>query len=335
MNYSEFLEYAAKNIKDYLPPEYQEADVRLDTVSKTNEQYTGLTVRQEDQTAAPVVNMKLFYEQYEVSGSLNQIMKDMANVVQMEKPPILGIDSLKDYEQVKNHLFIRVSSPEGNEEIMADSPHRFEADLLMTYHIYMPSQDVGFMSARVTNQMMESYGITEQKMHDDAVVSTAKLMPPRVQSMMKMLTGIEEEEPQMIIVTNEQGTLGAGALFCTGVMDQVKEVMKGDYFILPSSQHEVIAVPDNGSFERSALESMVREANHTVVDLTDKLSDEVYHYDSRNRLFERADAFEKRTQEKGMERGSVLGKLQEKKDQIERTAPVIGNDKLRQTGLAM
>lgn len=335
MNYNEFLEYAAGHIKDYLPPEYQTADVRLDTVNKMSEQYTGLTVRLEEQTAAPVANMKLFYEQYEATDSLEQTMQDMAKVLQMENPPFMDLESLKDYEQMKDNLFIRLSTPEGNSSIMADSPHRFEADLLMTYHIYMESPEGGFMSARVTNQMMEEFGITEEQLHADAVLNTPNVLPPRVQSMMGALTGIEEEEPQMLVVTNEQGVLGASALFCPGVMDQVQEMFKGDYFILPSSQHEFIAVPDKGDFTRANLETMVRQANETVVDPVDKLSDAVYHYDSKDRIFERADIFEKRTQEKSAERGSLLGKLQDKKSEIERSTPAIGKEKHRQPGLAM
>lgn len=335
MNYNEFLEYAAGHIKDYLPPEYQTADVRLDTVNKMSEQYTGLTVRLDEQTAAPVANMKLFYEQYEAADSLEQTMQDIAKVLQMENPPIMDLESLKDYEQMKDKLFIRLSTPEGNSSIVADSPHRFEADLLMTYHVYMASPEGGFMSARVTNQMMDEFGITEEQLHADAVLNTPNVLPSRVQSMMGALTGIEEEEPQMVVVTNEQGVLGAGALFCPGVMDQVKEMFKGDYFILPSSQHEFIAVPDKGDFTRANLETMVRQANETVVDPVDKLSDAVYHYDSKDRIFERADVFEKRTQEKSAERGSLLGKLQDKKSEIERNAPAIGKEKHRQAGLAM
>ena len=45
----------------------------------------------------------------------------------LEKPPAsIDIDVMKDYEQVKDKLFIRLNSPEGHDQIMADSPHHIE-----------------------------------------------------------------------------------------------------------------------------------------------------------------------------------------------------------------
>lgn len=334
MNFNEFTEYAKEHIKDFLPIEYQSAEVRLETVQKTSEQYTGLMVRPEERDSAPVANMEMFYEQYKADEPIGSIMTHMADVIQMEPPSEIDMNVLKDYEQVKEKLFARLSPAEGNETIMADSPHQMQADMLMTYHIYIPSQE-GFLSARVTQQMMDDYGISPEQLHQDAIANTPNIFAPKVQSMMEALTGIPEEDPQMLVVTNDQGSLGASALFCEGIMDKVSEQMKGNYFVLPSSVHELLAVPDNGNFSRSDLETMVKQANETVVDPVDKLSDAVYHYDAKDRIFERADAFEKRMQDKSMERGSLLGKLQDKKEQVERKPPVIGNTKQRQAGLAM
>ena len=337
MDFSEFTEYVKTHITEHLPPEYGAADIRLDEVQKMNERYTGLTVRLEDKVSAPVVNMEMFYQRYQDDRPIADVMKDMAEIVQMEPPASIDIDVMKDYEQVKDKLFIRLNSPEGHDQIMADSPHRMEADLLMTYHIYIPDRDGdgGFMSARITNDMMNELGISQEQLHQDAIASTEKIFQPKIQSMMEALTGIPEEDPQMMVVTNELGSLGAGALFCSGVMDKAAEHMKGNYFILPSSIHETLVVPDNGSFDRADLEKMVKEANRTVVDPQDRLSDSVYHYDSKDRVFERADVYEKRTQEKSAERGSILGKLQDKKEQIERSAPGISQNKQRQAGLAI
>ena len=191
------------------------------------------------------------------------------------------------------------------------------------------------MSARITNEMLADYGITPEQLHQDAIENTGRIFKPRIQSMMEALTGIPEENPQMMIVTNEQGSLGASALFCKGIMDQAAEHMKGNYFVLPSSIHELLVVPDNGDFNRADLEKMVREANRTVVDAADRLSDEVYHYDRKDRIFERADAFERRTQTRAAQKESLLGRLQDKKDQVEHNAPVIGAGRQRQAGLVM
>ena len=53
----------------------------------------------------------------------------------------------------------------------------------------------------------------------------------------------------------------------------------GNFYILPSSIHEIIAVPASGGFEIAMLYSMVKEVNSTAVSEEDFLSDIVYFYD--------------------------------------------------------
>lgn len=63
------------------------------------------------------------------------------------------------------------------------------------------------------------------------------------------------------------------------------------------------------------LEAMVRQINETEVSLADRLSDKVYRFDSKDRIFELAEKHEKRMQEKTSEKTAEkgLGKLKEKK----------------------
>ena len=45
MNFEEFTQYAADNIKSFLPEKYADADVRLQEVTKNNdEKLTGLVI---------------------------------------------------------------------------------------------------------------------------------------------------------------------------------------------------------------------------------------------------------------------------------------------------
>jgi len=171
----------------------------------------------------------------------------------------------------------------------------------MTYHIYIPSKDDGFLSARVTNQMMEDYSVTPEQLHQDAIANTPRIFEPKVQSMMEALTGIPEEDPQMMVVTNSQGSLGASALFCEGIMDKAAEHMKGNYFVLPSSIHEVLLLPDDGTMDREVLEAMVQDVNMTAVSPEDMLSDHVYHYDAKDHVLEKAETYEHRMEQKKLE----------------------------------
>ena len=99
------------------------------------------------------------------------------------------------------------------------------------------------------------------------------------------------------------------------------EYENGNFFVLPSSLHETIVVPNDGNMEYKALLAMVTEINATEVDKQDKLTDQVYHYDVTDKVFEKASRYEDRKQEKDKshEKKSVLEKLEEKKDEAKAT----------------
>ena len=80
------------------------------------------------------------------------------------------------------------------------------------------------------------------------------------------------------------------------------EVSGGDFYVLPSSIHEVLFIADDGSMELSHLEEMVRSINEAEVAPADRLSDNVFHYDSEEHIFENARTFEAREAARGHER---------------------------------
>ena len=71
---------------------------------------------------------------------------------------------------------------------------------------------------------------------------------------------------------------------------------------------------------------MVKEVNETQLSPEEKLTDNVYHYDSKDHVFELAQKFEERMQdkaidgsEKGKEKDSLLSDLAEKKQAVAAT----------------
>ena len=87
----------------------------------------------------------------------------------------------------------------------------------------------------------------------------------------------------------------------------------------------MLIVPDNGEMGLKDLEAMVKEVNATQVAPADKLTDSVYHYDSKEKIFELGEKFVQRQAEKEAEHSeekdekSVLGDLKAKKEEIAKT----------------
>ena len=83
----------------------------------------------------------------------------------------------------------------------------------------------------------------------------------------------------MYVLTNEKKYLGAAALLYPYVLNHIGKILKNNFYVLPSSIHECILVPDSGRYSRMELMSMVREVNESQVEKEEILSYEVYYYD--------------------------------------------------------
>ena len=74
-----------------------------------------------------------------------------------------------------------------------------------------------------------------------------------------------------------------------------------------------ILVPDTPDFSAMELQRMVQSVNMEQVAPEERLSDHVYHYDTKEKLFERSDIYESRKlnqeQERESSRSSVLDAL--------------------------
>ena len=67
------------------------------------------------------------------------------------------------------------------------------------------------------------------------------------------------------------------------VLSHIGTLLKRNFFVLPSSVHECILVPDLGHYTRFELMKMVREVNQNQVEEEEILSYQVYYYDPEER----------------------------------------------------
>ena len=55
-------------------------------------------------------------------------------------------------------------------------------------------------------------------------------------------------------------------------------------FILPSSIHETIFVPVSDKLDADSLNGIIREVNHTQLDVSERLSNHYYIYDGNSKI---------------------------------------------------
>lgn len=113
---------------------------------------------------------------------------------------------------------------------------------------------------------------------------------PEVISMREMMAemwGVDIDslpaEPAQAIVTNKARMFGAINIYNEDCIKQVQEILgTKNFYVLPSSIHEVICVPTEG-IEIDDLLTMVTEVNQTQVRPEERLGDFVLYYDGITR----------------------------------------------------
>ena len=313
LSFNEFVDAVKEGIKEHLPEKFQNAEVRVEPFQKLNTAYLGLQVRRDDQTVVPNINLSAMFDEYQRE---EYTMAAMLTVIaqQVQLSPEMQTGWLKDYDQVKEHLFIRVSDAKENEAFLALSPHKEVDGLAISYHIAFEGQHGMEASTAVTYGMMKMYGVTEEQLHADALESSQRLYPVKFRSMNKIMEelmgGVDadmmpamgpQDSPQLMVLTNMQGIHGAGALFYPGQLETIAQQVGSDFFVLPSSVHETLIMADDGTAEPDSLQFMVREINRSTVAPEDRLSDFVYHYDAQDHVLERAETFAVRMAQKEQE----------------------------------
>ena len=266
MNFEEFINTIKDTIKDYLPEEYKDAEVNLLENRKLNTHYTGLTVTRKGDTLAPTINLNALFENYgqQTENNLASVMEEVTSVIQ-HTPGKFDIGRVMDYDRVKKNLFMKLSAAEKNADVLEHTPHITKEDLALTFHIMLDQGEKGTATTMITDKMMDAYGVDLEKLYQDAMLNSPVICPVHIESINDALatlgkTMIEEMKdagapPKLIqemeerleeeyrnnpmtVVTNNLSVDGASVIFYPGVMDQLGERMKGDYFILPSSVHE-------------------------------------------------------------------------------------------------
>ena len=317
MDFEEFTQQVAKEVKRFLPEKYDDASVTLQDVTKNNDQQlTGLMIKTEDTNIAPNNYLEGYFEQYQDGKDFEDIVRDIADVrVRHELNQDFDVSKITDFDQVKDHIICKLVNAEMNAEYLADKPHTQVEDLAVMYAVDLGGGEGGKMTAPITNALMEQYGVTTQELHDIAIHNLAesqiefKTMRDVLIDMMfpdgisendprAFMIPPEEENPSMYVLSNAEKLNGAAALLDAKTMEDISEKLGGDFIVLPSSIHECIVLPVNEDMDRHTLEAMVQDVNAGQVAPEERLSDHVNMYDSQEKELVLADKMEERQQQR-------------------------------------
>lgn len=329
LNYGLFCKVMAERIKDFLPENLKDCDVSVEKVQKCNTDTDGLRVIEKGKVFGKCFNLDGLYSMYKHSQSdMTDFLKETADLIaeNMSGKKQTENNIEESYLQMKNadkeaflgKVFFTLENKAQNMSKNQNMPARDYLDCQIVYKYLMTMNDNEMASMAVDNGMMQAYGVTEQELYDAAYKNSRSFFPANVTTMadmmsdmmikdgvpediVKMMYGDSSFENSLWIISNDRGVNGSVNIIYDDILSELSQKIGGDLCIFLSSVHECIAVRDDGTTDYEDFAGMVNDINMCAVDIRDRLSNQVYKYDSKkHELTQKTDTKFKRVDGKEM-----------------------------------
>lgn len=295
MNYQQFIEEVERRVKEKIKGN-ETITVYIHTAVKNNgKERKGITVSEKGIHISPTIYLEEYFQQFQEGKPIEKIVEKILQFYEEVKCSHPCEESLlQNYEELKGKFACKLIHRGKNEKLLNDIPYVPWMDLAIVVFVLLEVSPYGTATVLVRKEHLEIWGLTEAQLFDEAKKNTPILLPYQFCPMRKLLREIcpyavdegEEEEESLYVLSNKLRSFGAASMLYEGILEKVGQKLGENYYILPSSIHEVIVVPESKSPVKQDLEEMVREINETQVEEEEVLSDRVYYFSRKeNRLF--------------------------------------------------
>lgn len=253
---------------------------------------TAIPISEEGQHISPTLYIQPFYDRFLKGESVTKLADAAKEFFSMHMNDKMMIPII-NREEAERCIYAQVVNAEANKERLASIPHKLIADgelaVILRWRVPEMTNGEGMASFVVNNGVLETAMLTKEEALNIGIKNTAAetyQIKSMMQVMKEMMGGSAEEQevleemfaaetqPQFFVLTNTSKMNGASVLCSKEAMTKAAEDAEidiTDYYILPSSIHEVLLVNKSTS-DINSLEAMVQEVNATQVKPEELLS---------------------------------------------------------------
>lgn len=270
----------------------------IQKVWKNNGQLlSGLCILQDGQTCAPTIYLDAFFRRYQKGVPLEKLVDEIVDIYsQNQKLVRQEFSRLLELPYLKDKIVYRLIHTRSNQKLLQDIPSIPYHDLSIIFYLLLDQIDGSNITSLVTNHHLEHWNMLPEVLYQLASVNTPQLFPPCLRTMSQVMSQIicqdegtttDElicrilEAPgitPIYVLTNSTCLYGSSTILYPNILKNFAQLLSQDLIILPSSIHEVLLLPHDGSHELRELADMVTHINQTEVPLEERLSNHVYLY---------------------------------------------------------
>ena len=308
MNYETFKSSTVASIQKHFG---DDATVSLHPIMKKNNiRLDGLTIQDASVNITPTIYLNRYYDDYLAGKALSSICEEIIASYREHLPKQnIDLSFFTDYQKVKYQIIFKLIHFEHNQALLREIPHFRFLDLAVVFCCYLPDMPDGTATILIHNRHLDIWDITADTLYDLAIKNTPILLPYEITSMEDALNALcrdmttpcdgsgkfsYDEHPgrssecsrtdsgkffEMYVLSNTERFYGASAILYPKILLQFARSIGQDFYILPSSVHEVLLLSKESGARRSDLNRMIQDINASQVAEEEILSDHVYILD--------------------------------------------------------
>ncbi len=313
MEYNNFLKTVKEEVQNLMGEMFE---ISLTHVNKNNGIcLEGIIVKKKGQEISPAIYLNDQYYAYCEGKSMKDIIKEIELTYYASRSEInVDLEFFKYYQKMKGRVFYKLIHYHKNRELLKEIPFMRFYDLAIVFYCDVSEQFGGNGTILIYNNHLKMWDIKLEELYQDAIVNTPREQPAVIQTMEEVMkellvhnlqkklgtetdvtevidnffeneTAIDEnlkqseERYKMYVLSNSERLYGAGAMLYPRLLQSFADGLMTDLYLLPSSIHEVIMIPDDGCQSKDELLKMVSEINDTQVDPEEVLAYAVYYFE--------------------------------------------------------
>ena len=296
MDYKEFAHAVEKQMNQRMTGGVKAG---LHTAVKNNgKERTGVLIETPGVNISPTIYLEEYYESYLEGRPLGYIVGELIEFYEnIKKEESWDCDRILTYDGVKDRIVFKLINTAKNRKFLSTVPPRMFLYLSIVFYVLFEATGESTAVMAVSNNHARQWNVGTETLWQDAIKNARKLLPAEMMTMdyalkemlgkgcgqmpetENLLSGAGKERDGMYVLSNSLRNYGAACIAYPHIMEDVGEILQGDYYILPSSIHEVVIVPYTREISRKEMDDMVKDINETQVAEEEVLSNHVYLYE--------------------------------------------------------
>lgn len=255
-----------------------------------------LYIRKENSECIPCFYLDELYRSYCGGENMPGLAEHLADVVLNECESVREqAQFFLEKEWIKEHLFVRLVHADTNKEWLREAVYVEVLDLAAVFYVLTEDTEDGVKSFQMPRSVWDTLGLgSAREYFPNVVENTRRLFPEKLWCMeytlrecrmdgdnppaVVLVPPEEYESDRLYVLSNYRKINGASVILYPELLRQLGEKFGGNYYVIPSSVHEVLILKENEENDAEHLNTMIRTVNEQHVLPEEVLADHVYCY---------------------------------------------------------